>query len=226
MRRPVTLGRRSRRQGRDRRRPRAGPADHRRRLLPAQIRRPALEDGRRLRRLGERPMHTFVAFLLRQRWFVIAATLLLCIAGWVGLDAAADRRVSRRHERPGHGPDRGRRALGGRRRAAGHLPDRAADGRRAAGDPGPLALQGRPLAGDRRLRGRHRHLLRAPAGLRAHPGGEGAAPGRRRSRSWARPAPDSARSSSTRSRARRSRRWSCAGSRTSSWRRSCGRSPA
>jgi cobalt-zinc-cadmium resistance protein CzcA len=29
-------------------------------------------------------MHTFVAILLRQRWFVIAATLLLCIAGWVG----------------------------------------------------------------------------------------------------------------------------------------------
>ncbi len=29
-------------------------------------------------------MHTFITFLMRQRWFVIAATLLLCIAGWVG----------------------------------------------------------------------------------------------------------------------------------------------
>ena len=29
-------------------------------------------------------MHTFITFLLRQRWFVIAATLLLCVAGWIG----------------------------------------------------------------------------------------------------------------------------------------------
>ena len=29
-------------------------------------------------------MHTFITFLMRQRWFVIAATLLLCLAGWVG----------------------------------------------------------------------------------------------------------------------------------------------
>ena len=29
-------------------------------------------------------MHTFITFLMRQRWFVIGATLLLCIAGWVG----------------------------------------------------------------------------------------------------------------------------------------------
>ena len=29
-------------------------------------------------------MQTFITFLLRQRWFVLAATLLLCIAGWIG----------------------------------------------------------------------------------------------------------------------------------------------
>ncbi len=29
-------------------------------------------------------MHTFITFLMLQRWFVIAATLLLCVAGWVG----------------------------------------------------------------------------------------------------------------------------------------------
>ena len=29
-------------------------------------------------------MHAYIAILLRQRWFVVAATLLLCIAGWVG----------------------------------------------------------------------------------------------------------------------------------------------
>ncbi len=29
-------------------------------------------------------MHTFITFLMHQRWFVIAATLLLCISGWVG----------------------------------------------------------------------------------------------------------------------------------------------
>ncbi len=29
-------------------------------------------------------MHTFITLLMGQRWFVIAATLLLCIAGWVG----------------------------------------------------------------------------------------------------------------------------------------------
>jgi cobalt-zinc-cadmium resistance protein CzcA len=28
-------------------------------------------------------MHTFITFLMRQRWFVITATLLLCLAGWV-----------------------------------------------------------------------------------------------------------------------------------------------
>ena len=28
-------------------------------------------------------MHAFVVFLLRQRWFVVAATLLVCIAGAV-----------------------------------------------------------------------------------------------------------------------------------------------
>ena len=34
----------------------------------------------------------------------------------------------------------------------------------------PLALALRPVAGHRRLQGRHRHLLRAPARRRAHPG--------------------------------------------------------
>ena len=170
-------------------------------------------------------MQRFIAFLLRQRWFVVAATAAALHRRLGRLDAAADRRLPRRHERPGHGPDRGRRALRGRRRAAGHLPDRAADGRRAAGDPGPLALQGRPLPGDRRLRGRHRHLLRAPAGLRAASRGRRSSSRPAWSRSWGRSAPASARSSSTRSRARRSRRWSCAASRTSSSRRSCGRSP-
>jgi len=29
-------------------------------------------------------MHTYFTFLLQQRWFVIASTLLLCIAGWIG----------------------------------------------------------------------------------------------------------------------------------------------
>ncbi len=29
-------------------------------------------------------MRSYFAFLLRQRWFVVAATLLLCIAGWIG----------------------------------------------------------------------------------------------------------------------------------------------
>jgi tetratricopeptide (TPR) repeat protein len=43
-------------------------------------------------------------------------------------------------------------AEGGRHRTAGHLSDRAADGRRAAGNAGPLALEGRTLSGDRRLR--------------------------------------------------------------------------
>ncbi len=28
-------------------------------------------------------MHTFFAFLFRQRWFVLAAALLLCLAGWI-----------------------------------------------------------------------------------------------------------------------------------------------
>ncbi|NTV12680.1 MAG: efflux RND transporter permease subunit [Desulfobulbaceae bacterium] len=28
-------------------------------------------------------MHTFITFLMRQRWFVIGATLLLCLGGWV-----------------------------------------------------------------------------------------------------------------------------------------------
>jgi cobalt-zinc-cadmium resistance protein CzcA len=29
-------------------------------------------------------MHSYITFLMRQRWFVITATLLLCVAGWVG----------------------------------------------------------------------------------------------------------------------------------------------
>ena len=52
-------------------------------------------------------MQTFITFLLRQRWFVLAATAAALHRRRVGLDAAADRRLPRRHQRPGHDPDRG-----------------------------------------------------------------------------------------------------------------------
>ena len=48
-----------------------------------------------------------------------------------------------------------------------------------------VALALRPEPGHRRLQGRHRHLLRAPARQRAHPAGEGPAAGRHRDRDGA-----------------------------------------
>ena len=79
-----------------------------------------------------------------------------------------DRRGAGHHQRPGADQHPGQGALAGRGRAAHHLPHRVA---RWAGIPqrraGPLALALRPLAGDRRLRGRHRHLLGAAARRRA-----------------------------------------------------------
>ena len=108
-----------------------------------------------------------------------------------------------------------------------------------AGLPQPrvhaLALALRPVAGDGRLQGRHRHLLRAPARQRAHPAGQGpAAAGHR-----ARDGPDRDRPRRDlhvhgRGQARRAqaptasptRRPTCARSRTGSSSRSCATCPA
>ena len=79
------------------------------------------------------------------------------------LPAPADRRRARHHERPGADQHRGAGLLAARGRAAHHLPDRDGDGRPAAARVHALALALRALAGHGRLRGRHRHLLRAPA---------------------------------------------------------------
>ena len=60
------------------------------------------------------------------------------------------------------------------------------DARPAARDAGALAVEGGPVAGGHRLRGRRRHLLDAPGGLRAPGRRARAAAARTSSRSWAR----------------------------------------
>ena len=85
-------------------------------------------------------------------------------------DQIAHRRRSRHHQRPGPDQHQGGRLFAARIRAAHHLSDRDRD----RGHPEPqlyqvdLALW--PEPGHCRLRGRDRHLFRAPAGQRAAPG--------------------------------------------------------
>ena len=106
------------------------------------------------------------------------------------------------HQRPGAGPDQGARARAGGDGAVRDLPGRGGDERPARLDGDPLGLALRPLGGDRRLRGRRRHLLRPPARRRAARPGARGDPGRASAtRRWARSPPASARSSSSRSRA-------------------------
>ncbi len=153
VRRPVTLGRRSGTWSRSSGDLTAEPADHRRRLLPLEKRRPAREDGRRLRGLREETtMHALITFLMRQRWFVIAATLLLCLGGWVAwtrlpIDAFPDVtnvQVMVLTEAPGlSAVDVEQQVTYPIEQQMGGVPQ---------GHPGPLPLQGRPLAGDRGLR--------------------------------------------------------------------------
>ena len=114
-----------------------------------------------------------------------------------------DRRRSGRHERPGPGADVGAGARPGGGRAVRHDADRARDERPAGPRGGALGLEVRAVGGDRRVRGRHRHLLRAPARERA----AAAAREERSPKGYGSPSsgpsrPASARSTSSRSAAR------------------------
>ena len=211
-----------RRQGRDRRRPRAGPADHRRRLLPAQIRRPALEDGRRLRRLGERapctPSSPFSCGSAGSSSPPPCCCASPAGSAWTRLPIDAF-------------PDVTNVQVMVLTEAAGLS---AADVEQQVTYPIEQQMGGVPRVTQVRSLSKAGlsqvivvfeddtdiYFARQLVFERLQ-GAQGAAPGRRRSRSWGRSAPGWARSSSTRSRARRSRRWSCARSRTGSWRRSC-----
>ena len=111
-----------------------------------------------------------IRFSIEQRWLVMLAVL-----GMAGLGVysyqAAHRRRGRHHQRAGRHQHAGARLLAAGDRAARHLPDRDRHGRPARPGADPLAVALRPVAGHRHLQGRHRHLLRAPAGQPAHPGG-------------------------------------------------------
>ena len=89
----------------------------------------------------------------------------------------------------------------------------------------PLAVALRPVAGHRRLQGRHRHLLRAPAGQRAAAGGEqrsaararaGDGPDRHRPRRDLHVDGRGGAGRDASPTARRTPRWTCARSRTGS----------
>ncbi len=174
-------------------------------------------------------LERILRFSLRARWVVIAAHRVGRGARRVEPGTPADRRRARHHQRPGADQHRGAGHLAARGRAAHHLPGRDRDGRAAAPRVHALDLPLRTLAGDRRLRGRHRHLLRAPAGQRARPGSAREAAAGRRAGDWARSRPGSARSSCSPSKPSRSpaprrpapgRRPTCARSRTGSSSRS------
>ena len=74
-----------------------------------------------------------------------------------------DRRRARHHERAGADQHRGARLLAARGRAAHHVRDRDRDGGPAAARLHALGVALRAVAGHGGVRGRHRHLFRAPA---------------------------------------------------------------
>ena len=116
----------------------------------------------------ERILHLSIA----RRWLILVATLAVAALGTYNyqrlpIDAVPD--ITNVQVQIN---TRGARLLAARSGAAHHVPDRDGDGRPAAARLHAVALPLRPLAGDRRVPGRHRHLLRAPARERAHPGGE------------------------------------------------------
>ncbi len=224
-----TPGRTWRRLGRDRRRGSpGGETRRRRRRLPAEVRRPALEDGRRLRGLRERAMQRHRSGSCDNRLLVLARHGARWspagVVAWTRLpiDAFPDvtnTQVMILAKAPG--PRRGR------RRAARQLPHRAGDARpaararRCARSPRPGSRRwssssrtaptptGRGRSSSSGSRGAREQL---PPGRRA-----GARPDQHRAR---RDLPVHARGR------RPARRWSCARSRTGSSRRCSSPSPA
>ncbi len=132
---------------------------------------------------------------VRHRWLVLLAVAALAAFGAFNyqrlpIDAVPDItnvQVQINTEAPG--------LLAARGRAAHHVPDRDRDGRAAAPRVHALALALRPVAGHGRVRGRHRHLLRAPARQRTPAGGARDSCRPASSPSWARSRPAWARSS-------------------------------
>ncbi len=162
-------------------------------------------------------MTTFFEWIVRRRWAVLFGGALVVAGGFVAwtrlpIDAFPD--VTNIQVMV---LTQGRRPVGDRRRAARHLPHRAADGRAAARSTQVRSISRAGLSQvvivfERR----GRPLLRAPGRVRAPPGRARAPAAGHRARAGAAVAPGSARSSSTRSRARASRRWRSARSRPGS----------
>ena len=131
-------------------------------------------------------LERIVRSAIAHRWLVLLLTLGVAALGAWSYTQAADRcgartsptsRCRSTREAP--------RLLAARSRAAHHLPGRNRAGRHSEARLHALAVALRPVAGDGRLQGRHRHLLRAPAGRRADAAGEGATAGGRRARDGA-----------------------------------------
>ena len=108
-----------------------------------------------------------VSASLRNRLFVLAAALDPGRLRRLRAAAHSGRRVSRPESPDRDAADRSRRpgAAGGR--ATRHLSDRDLDERHAGRDPGSVGVRRRPLCRLCGVRLGHRHLPRAPVGVRA-----------------------------------------------------------
>ena len=185
---------------------------------------PATTTRRRTRMLDY-----LVARSVRHRWLVLLAVAALAAFGAYNYLRLHDRRRARHHERAGADQHRSAGLLAARGRAAHHVRDRDGDGGPAAARLHALGVALRPVAGHGRVRGRHRHLLRAPARRRAAAGSARRAAAGPRAR--ARPDrdglgrdlqvhPERRARRAARRRHRRTTRPTC----TPSWTGSCGRS--
>ena len=120
-------------------------------------------------------LERIVRFAIAHRWLMLSLTLAVAARGCLELHAPADRCDAGHHQRPGADQHRGAGLFAAGSGAAHHVPDRDCAGRIAESRLHALAFAVRAFAGHGRLRRRHRHLLRAPAGRRAHRPGEVAA---------------------------------------------------
>ena len=131
---------------------------------------------------------------LRNRLLVLALSLVLVVFGSFSMlrlpvDVLPDLNRADRHHH-----DRGGGAGAARGRAAGQLPDRDADERRAGRDARALGVGRRPVDRLCRVRLGHRHLPQPPARRRAARPGARSAAAERRCRTWGRSARSWARS--------------------------------